>query len=190
MKEQTNNEEIVTVALYELGGLIDGVHTEEIAVKAFSLAPNRFRWELEKFKNNINLSYVYSALSDARKIGFVEGTPKKGWVLTKSGLDLAKKITGKTSDRAKPSAEEKKLKNWKSVQQKRICNDPAYAKFEEGLLQEINKRELMGFFQISDYLKPYNRSRLIEQYKKVFQDNDSVSNAVTALAKLYEEKYA
>lgn len=47
------NHEIVTLAVYLLGGHAQRVDTEDVAVKANALAPGRFTWR--KYASQINL---------------------------------------------------------------------------------------------------------------------------------------
>jgi hypothetical protein len=82
--------EIVTLALFLLGGDQRPVDTEDVAVKAFELAPDRFRWR--KYPDQINLELVRVFLSDAKKTEggtLVNGSGKTGWMLTPRGVKWA-----------------------------------------------------------------------------------------------------
>jgi hypothetical protein len=46
-----SNIEIVIVVLAQLGGATRKVHTEQIAVKAYELAPDRFSWNLPEYRS-------------------------------------------------------------------------------------------------------------------------------------------
>lgn len=68
LKETKNalaNHEIVTLAVYLLGGDTQRIDVEDVAVKANDLAPQRFTWR--KYPNQINLEAVRKRLWDARK---------------------------------------------------------------------------------------------------------------------------
>jgi len=72
MVENTfSNTEIVTIAVYLLGGASNYVDTEDIAVKVDELAPGRFTWR--KYSDQINIDNVRKRLSDAKN-------PKKGGI--------------------------------------------------------------------------------------------------------------
>ncbi len=71
-----SNHEIVTVAVYILGGISGAVDTEDVAIKANELAPGRFSWK--KYPTQVNLEVVRVYLSDAKK-------PSKGAYLLGSG---------------------------------------------------------------------------------------------------------
>jgi hypothetical protein len=59
------NHEIVTLAVYLLGGDSQRIDTEDIAKKVNELAPGRFTWR--KYLDQINIENVRTFLSDAKK---------------------------------------------------------------------------------------------------------------------------
>lgn len=82
--------QLVTFALYLLGGAGTVIDTEEVAIKANELAPRRFAWR--KYPDQINLELVRVALSDARKEAagaLVSGSGRGGWSLTVAGRGWA-----------------------------------------------------------------------------------------------------
>ena len=82
-----SNHEIVTLAVYLLGGDTMRIDHEDVAVKANELAPGRFTWR--KYKNQINIKNISAFLWDARKPkngGYLIGTDVDGWMLTEQGL--------------------------------------------------------------------------------------------------------
>jgi hypothetical protein len=90
-----SNHEIVTLAVYLLGGDTQYVDTEDIAVKANEVAPGRFTWR--KYSDQINIENVRAFLSDAKKEkngAFLRGAGKDGWLLTESGAAFAKVRVG------------------------------------------------------------------------------------------------
>ena len=70
------NLEIMTLAVYLLGGESKRIDTEDVAVKANGLMPGRFSWR--KYKDQINIEIVRAFLSDAKK-------PKNGAYLSGTG---------------------------------------------------------------------------------------------------------
>jgi hypothetical protein len=90
-----SNHEIVTLAVYLLGGDTKYVDTEDIAVRANKIAPGRFTWR--KYSDQINIENVRAFLSDAKKDkngAFLRGAGKDGWLLTESGAAFAKAKVG------------------------------------------------------------------------------------------------
>src|ERR1700730_15529775 len=91
-KHSLPNHELVVLAAYLAGAQSATADTEDIAVKANDLAPGRFSWR--KYKDQINIDTVRKRLWDASKPekgGYLIGSEKSGWRLTKSGFDFAKK---------------------------------------------------------------------------------------------------
>jgi len=86
------NVEVVTIALFLLGGDKSAIDTEDVAKKAHDLAPGRFAWK--KYPDQINLEMVRVSLSDAKKEaygGWVDGSGKTGWTMTEAGRRWAAK---------------------------------------------------------------------------------------------------
>jgi len=89
-----SNLDIAVFALSRLGGATNKISTEEIASEAFKLAPDRFSWVLEKFKDWPDKEVARIALEDAAKAkngSLVEGKyardiSKDGWILTPAGV--------------------------------------------------------------------------------------------------------
>jgi hypothetical protein len=90
-KDSLANHEIVTLAVYLLGGDTHRIDAEDIAVKTNELAPRRFTWR--KYPNQINLEAVRKRLWDARtpkKGGYLIGSDNAGWSLTPKGIMFAR----------------------------------------------------------------------------------------------------
>src|SRR5512139_1564750 len=82
-----SNHEIVTLAVYLLGGDSEYADTEDIAVKVNDLARGRFTWR--KYPDQINIENIRAFLSDAKKPkngAYLLGSGKEGWLLTEKGL--------------------------------------------------------------------------------------------------------
>lgn len=90
------------MAVYLLGGASRHLDTEDVAVKAFSLAPTMFGWQ--KYPQFPNLELVRVALSDAKKRkngALLSGSGREGWRLTTAGLDWASSEASETESAAK-----------------------------------------------------------------------------------------
>src|SRR5260370_11593362 len=88
--------ELVTWAVYQLGGDQRRIDTEDVAVKVFQLAPKRFGWR--KYPAQINLELVRVYLSDAKKTEHGEllsGSGRTGWALTRKGLEWLASARGR-----------------------------------------------------------------------------------------------
>src|SRR3979409_1107010 len=90
------NHELVVLAAYLAGAQSSSADTEDIAIKANDLAPGRFSWR--KYKDQINIDTVRKRLWDATKPekgGYLIGSEKVGWRLTKAGFDFAESTAAK-----------------------------------------------------------------------------------------------
>lgn len=100
-----SNVEIVVYALSLLGGWRERIHTEDIALKCYELAPSRFSWV--KYPNYPDNHTAYLSLGDAKKQKYgslVEGESERkkekatkgiprfgGWKLSLKGVEWIEK---------------------------------------------------------------------------------------------------
>jgi hypothetical protein len=66
MKDLANHE-IVTLAVFPLGGVTSNVDTEDVAIKANEIAPGRFTWR--KYPEQINIDTVRKRLPIPHRSG-------------------------------------------------------------------------------------------------------------------------
>ena len=103
---QLANRKLITIVLYESGGVISKVHTEDIAIKAHEMFPDSFSWT--KYPDRVDKDIVRVALVEAarqlngamvdgrsgRGRGHTKGKsqPREtdGWKLTETGIAFAK----------------------------------------------------------------------------------------------------
>lgn len=85
LTKEPSQAEVVTLAVYRLGGADRAIDTEDVAVEAHKLAPGRFSWR--KHPDQINLELIRVYLSDAKlKHSLLLGSGRDGWRLTQQGL--------------------------------------------------------------------------------------------------------
>src|SRR5687767_15856094 len=90
-KKSLANHEVLTLAVYLLGGETQRIDTEDIAIRANELAPGRFAWK--KYPDQINLELIRVYLSDAKKAAkgrYLAGSGNTGWMLSQRGLHFAR----------------------------------------------------------------------------------------------------
>ncbi|MFC1955324.1 hypothetical protein ACFLWZ_02135 [Chloroflexota bacterium] len=84
-----NDKDIVLYALYSLGGFQNRIHTEDIALKCYELAPSRFSWT--KYPQYPDIQPVRFALEKCKPL-IIGGSERKqpskitGWRLTDKGI--------------------------------------------------------------------------------------------------------
>jgi hypothetical protein len=183
------NHELVVLAAYLAGAQKSSADTEDIAIKANELAPGRFSWR--KYKDQINIETVRKRLWDATRTdngGYLIGSEKAGWRLTKAGYDFARRKikTVGTAD----LGTQRKSKN-EGVSQtreiRRMMHEDAFLKFANGLEQEITKSEAERFFRIDDYVTGNSRTAKIERFKIIAGNNAALSRAIEFISGLVRE---
>ncbi len=179
-----SNHEIVTLAVYLLGGDTQYVDTEDIAVKANEIAPGRFTWR--KYSDQINIENVRAFLSDAKKEkngAFLRGAGKDGWLLTESGAAFAKARVGILED-VDLSRERLSIKDrrWLQHERTRMLSSEAFAKFSKGKTNEITTQEAESFFRLDVYVTGNAREDKIVRALNAFGSDPELGPAVKALA--------
>jgi hypothetical protein len=91
--DEFSKPQLVTIAVALLGGDVDYVGREDIAVKVNELAPGRFNWR--KYPEQIDLEIVAVSLRDAKKVKngtLLLGNNAQGWMLSPAGLRWVRAI--------------------------------------------------------------------------------------------------
>jgi hypothetical protein len=178
------------LAAFLVGAQSSSADTEDIAVKANELAPGRFSWR--KYKDQINIDTVRKRLWDATKPekgGYLIGSERSGWRLTKAGYDFASRHVAAGQmiqpTRARASQTERAAQ---TRELRRMMGEPALQKFVDGNSDAITKNEAERFFRIDDYVTGKARSAKIERFRIMVADDKILAEAVESLATLVREK--
>lgn len=189
-ERKLSNHEIVTLAVYLVGGDVQCVDTEDVAIKANKLAPGRFAWR--KYTDQINIKNVGTFLTDARKPkngAYLVGSEKKGWILSEAGLKFAKQHldTIADTDLSRQTINPKERK-WRQSEQARLLASEAYAKLQTLGIEAVTKREAEAFFRLDDYVTGNARLQKILRIKNIFGKSPELAQAIIQLAsKIGEE---
>jgi hypothetical protein len=185
VKDGLANHEIVTLAVFLLGGETNTIDTEDIAIKANEIAPGRFSWR--KYPEQINIENVRTFLSDAKKAkngSFLLGSGKEGWSLTESGLIFAQdhitKLKESDQSRIPLKPDERR---WRNNEAARMFASEAYSKYVVSGLDSISLKEAESFFRLDDYVTGKAREKKITRYINAFNDNPEIGELIISLAK-------
>lgn len=178
-----SNHEIVTLAVYLLGGERRTIETEDVAVKANDIAPRRFTWR--KYPEQINIENVRTFLSDAKKAkngNYLLGSGKEGWILTENGVKFAKERVAMlendlTRDRLTPNE-----RQWIRNERARMLSSEAFLKFTDNGIDSVTVQEAEAFFRLDDYVVGKARERKLLRILNTFQDDSELSQATKELA--------
>jgi len=189
MRDSFGNFEIVTLALYLLGGEAASVDVEDAAIKADELAAGRFAWR--KYPQRIDLKRVSTALFDARKEkngAYVFGSDRNGWMLTERGLAFAREHVASLEhiDVAR-RAQSPRERQWERNERARMLADETFARFESDA-KTIAVSEAEAFFRLDDYVVGRARERKLTRFLNIFGDDVQLGAAVRALAEKVKGK--
>lgn len=184
-EKQLANHEIVTLAVYLLGGGTQRVDTEDIAVKANELVPARFTWR--KYPSQINIDTVRKRLWDAMapaKGQYLAGSEKQGWLLTSAGLKFAAENIGLVSS-VNLSKERMGLKErqWLRSERVRMLTSAAFAKIQTGRTESVTTQEAEEFFRLDAYVTNPAREQKIIRALTVFGNDRELGEIVKILTR-------
>ena len=184
VQNELSNHEIVTLAVYLLGGDARRVDTEDIAIKANELAAGRFTWR--KYRDQINIDTVRKRLWDAAnpaKGEYLSGSEKEGWLLTPAGLKFATDniASAQSADLSKERFGLKQ-RQWLRSERIRMLSSAAFAKIQDGAADTVTTEEAEEFFRIDAYVTGKSREQKITRALSVFGNDEELGRAVKLLA--------
>lgn len=174
LTDKTSQAEVVTLALYQLGGGQRPVDTEDIAVEAHRLAPGRFTWK--KYPDQINLVLIRVFLSDAKmKNKFVIGSLRSGWRLTQEGLRWAESAAKavQNSDLSRSRAQSRyggPDEQRRHRERDRLLKSAAWRAWQSGD-RHIPIAEAKQVFRLDSYARGELREAKITRLRDMFSDD-------------------
>ncbi|MGO9270484.1 MAG: hypothetical protein ACLQOO_09565 [Terriglobia bacterium] len=181
-KKDLANHEIVTLAIFLLGGDSAPVDLEEIAMKANEIAPGRFTWR--RYPTQINIKNVDAFLWDAKKPkngSFVLNVRRDEWILTEKGLAFAKEniriLGGADLSRKAMSAKDR---NWMRRERDRMLCSEASQKFAAGQAEQITTQDAEAFFRLDAYVTGKPRKEKILRTKNLFGADSELGPLINA----------
>jgi len=161
-----NDKDIVIYALYILGGYQKRVHTEDVALKCYELAPTRFSWI--KYPQYPDIQPVRFTLEKCKPliVGSSERKPPTtvtGWRLTNDGIQWIKtNINRIETQLGKKQPPTERLVDSRRI--KTLMNSKAFNKYlAEGEKAEISHAEFAESLVCTVNTKPEIFSERIEQ---------------------------
>jgi hypothetical protein len=180
--------EVVTAAIYLLGGAAKSIDTEDAAVKCFELAPTLFSWQ--KYKDQINLELVRVSLSDAKKPkngSLLSGSGREGWRLSAKGLDwiqaggrqvvLAVKDGIKTGRSKAGSIDSVRRER----ERDRLLRSEAWLGWSRS--GAVPAREARAVFRIDEYTSGKMLEIKVARLRAMFEDDADLSNFLMEASK-------
>ncbi len=182
------NIQVVVLALYGLGGDDHPVDTEDVAVKANSIAPGRFAWR--KYPEQISLEHVRVFLSDGKKAKYgslVDGDGTRGWYLTAAGATWASAnrgfLEGGLEERQRTDRDTKRRLQ---IERTRIVELQAWDKYQRG--EPVSLREAEAVFRLSEYVRGKRRQLLLDRMQTLMRDDREFRLFVETMATQIENQ--
>jgi hypothetical protein len=185
---QLKTSELVTWAVYQLGGDQRRIDTEDVAVRVFQLAPRRFAWR--KYPEQINLELVRVYLSDAKKAEHGElltGSGRTGWALTRKGLAWLSSArarldafqTDEPVDRQSRAGSVDSSR--RDRERKRILSLSAWKRWSGGE-RSVVLAEAREVFRLDSYATASVRESKLTRLKAMFADDEELSQFLSHLS--------
>jgi hypothetical protein len=180
------NHQIVTLAVYLLGGETRAIDTEYVAVKAAELAPGRYNWRY--YPEQINIELVRTFLSDAKKKRcgqYVTGSTNEGWMLTQAGTTFSRENVHRLGcENLAVPRKSQADKKWLRRERARLLATAAFAKFLSGEYDAISPSDAATFFRLDEYVTGTARERKVARIVNAFHDDPELLVAVTKILEL------
>ena len=180
------NRDIVLAALLAVGGALDPVDAEFVAMRSAELAPGRFRWR--HYPDQVDVESVRKVLRDLKRPSqgnvLVVGDASRGWLLNPRGVAAARSVElelrGKDSCRTSLPAPHPKRKAQEAA---RLDVEPAYVKARDGRIGEITRTEAEACFRLDQHAAGEAAEVRIARLTNLF-DKDARRPALDAIAAL------
>ncbi len=181
--------EVVTLAVYLLGGTQRAIDTEDVAIEAHRLAPGRFSWR--KYPAQINLELIRVYLSDGKKPEkgkMLIGSGRTGWRLTQRGLKWAQQAARATEDLQTPRSRAQSRsgsideQRWRR-ERTRIQSTGAWKLWSEGK-RDIPQAGVKEVFRIDSYAKGDLREAKITRVRSLFPDDKELKPFLDHIVKI------
>lgn len=177
------NHEVVTIAVYALGGHLHRVETEDVAMKANEISPGRFAWR--KYPEQVNLDAVRKRLWDARRVdkgAYVIGCEKDGWALTDAGHQFAERHARSLSIPAERQPLGLREQQWRRSERGRLIGTAAYEVYETSGPEAVSYRDACSFFRVDDSTSDSMVRQRVERTLTFFREDPLLGDLVVALA--------
>lgn len=183
-KTSLANHEVVTLAVYLLGGDRAHIDTEDVAIKANELAPGRFVWK--KYPDQVSLEHVRVYLSDAKKPAkgeYLLGSGTDGWMLTDVGLHFARSVatSAQETDLSREPISTKERQK-RRAERAHIVSSEAFAKFQIEGADGPSEEEVEAMFRLTPYVLGKARDSKITRIVNTYGADEQIGEAVRELA--------
>jgi hypothetical protein len=181
--------DVIVLALDEAGGRDEPIDTEDVAIKAWQLAPKSFCWR--KYESQVDISTVRLTLrhaAESKNGARVGGSMRAGWHLTPAGLRWLKTEGSKVrrllgvklpTNRGERRAETRH----QAIEVQRLTRSDAYRLWKAGM--PVEPKQAAIAFRIDGYTTDRDRSLKSTRFIEM-----AASNGDNELQRFVEEMVA
>jgi len=154
-KTSRSNMEVVLAALYLLRGATQLVHVEEIALKAYELAPTRFSWTRHPEYPDLSVARegLYDAYRANRRGSRLVRRTKKGteWALTAEGVAFVRgEARAWIEARPEPARDGQYARQEVQRVVREVIDHPAYASFLKARrISTVPRHQIADLFRVA-----------------------------------------
>ena len=188
--DDLSNPELVTIAVALLGGDIEYVDREEVAIEVNEVAPGRFNWR--KYPERIDLTTVHFGLQDAAKGrhgALLVGDMKRGWMLSPAGLEWIQTLDlGAVQDAQLIKHRRASIAANQEAECARLRSTKAYRLFVDGKSKTITLQDFYQFARVNEYFQTKSRQRRYAIIDNAVVDDETLSELWGLLKKRFIEE--
>jgi hypothetical protein len=154
--------DVIVLALDEAGGRGDPIDTEDVAIKAWQLAPKSFCWR--KYESQVDISTVRLTLrhaAESKNGARVGGSMRAGWHLTPAGLrwleSEGSKVRRRLGIKVPINRGERRAETrHQAIEIQRLTRSDAYRLWKAGV--PVEAKQAAQAFRIDGYTTDRDRS--------------------------------
>ena len=189
--ESLTNPQLVTLAVVTLGGDVNSIDREDIALKVNLLAPGRFSWR--KYPENIDLEAVCVALRDAKKPkngGLLVGNNNIGWMLSPLGIKWIKSININTiiDSHSIKQRKDSIIAN-QELELLRLKTTNAFKLFIDNNIDVITLQDFYQFSRVNEYFQTNTKKRRFAIMDNIVLGDEILTNLWNILKSKFSEEF-
>jgi len=189
-KTDLNSYHLAAIAVFLVGGATTAIHTEDVAIKAYEVAPHRFSWK--RYPDRIDLEAVRVALrhaSEPQHGALVAGSIETGWMLTPTGLAWAEKIAPQFEDFVTSQARRGSHQAAMQTERERLLQTNAWRKFRDGNMDEVSIYDFYSFARVNEYTSRAKYEERMSYLRIVSASESGLATLVDYLDKKFHPQF-
>jgi hypothetical protein len=189
--EELTKPHLITLVVALLGGDVEYIAVEDVAIKVDGIAPGRFNWR--KYPDRIDLVSVSVALRDAKKPqngGLLTGNNSKGWMLTPDGLKWVQQLDLSAFEQENGEQQTRRMAAAaaRETERYRLMGTKAYALYTSGRDEEITLQDFYQFARMNEYFQSKERARRVSIVDNAVVEDEALSALWTLLKTRFREE--